>query len=113
MPDWTPTAAGSNVGQGGPQGAVITLDLQSERGVRLILEEDAARGLFSVTVSIPDWLMYARFFESDAAARQAVEQMQAPLDVLGEQLPVTRTPPGDPRTYASGARLAEFMARYP
>ena len=113
MGEWSKTASGMTVGQPGPQGAIITRDEENARGVRLTLEEDAARGLYSVTVSIPDWLNYPRFFSSAEAAHAGLEEMHEPLDAIGHELPEIRTPPGDPRTYEAGARLAALMARFP
>src|SRR5690349_18538282 len=98
MSAWSETASGSTLGQEGPQGGPIVLDDQNERGFRLILEVDASRSLFAVTVSIPDWLMYARFFGSGEQARGALPEMREALDALAPSVPERRTPPGDERT---------------
>jgi hypothetical protein len=113
MSAWSPTAAGSTLGQEGPQGGPITLDEENERGFRLILELDASRSFFAVTVSIPEWMMYARFFGSAEEAGAALPAMREALDALVPGIPERRTPPGDPRTYEVGATLSAFMTRFP
>jgi hypothetical protein len=113
MSAWSETAAGSTLGQDGPQGGPVSRDDQNERGFRLILELDESRSFYAVTVSIPDWLMYARFFGSEIQAREALPEMREALDALVPTVPERRTPPGDPRTYEVGAKLATFMSRFP
>ncbi|MGA9524670.1 MAG: hypothetical protein WBV82_24645 [Myxococcaceae bacterium] len=113
MSSWSATASGSTLGQGGPQGGPITRDEENARGFRLIVEEDPERSLFAITVTIPEWLHYARFFESSEEAFAALAPMRDALDALAPDVPPVRPPPGDPRTYEVGAKLSELMTRFP
>ncbi len=113
MSSWAATAAGSTLGQMGPQGGPIVWDEENARRFRLILEEDASRSFFALTISIPEWLMYARFFDSPEQARSALQPMREALDALAPEVPEIRTPPGTPRTFEIGAKLSELMTRFP
>ncbi len=113
MSSWAATASGSTLGQGGPQGGPITRDEENARGFRLIVEEEPTRSLFAITVSIPNWLHYARFFESSEDALAALDPMRDALDALASEVPEARPPPGDSRTFEVGAKLSELMTRFP
>jgi hypothetical protein len=113
MSSWSATASGSTLGQQGPQGGPITRDEENARGFRLTVEEDPARSLFALTISIPDWLLYARFFDSSEAVHASVPPMRKALEALEPEVPPVRPPPGDSRTFEVGAKLSELMTRFP
>lgn len=106
------TAGGTTLGSDGPQGGFISRDESTERGVRILLEEDPSRGFWSVTCAIPEWFAYPRVFDSAEAANRAYEEMRGPLVELAEGVPLHRAKPGTDEAYAAGAKLSAFMTRF-
>lgn len=117
MPDttnWQLTLGGHTLGLPGQEGGTLIRDESlGEDRARLMLEEDAARGFWALTCTVPGWLVHTRYFTCGAEAHAALEAMRPEVEALVLALPAApERPPGE-ATREAGARLADFLVRFP
>jgi len=110
---WRLVEEGRTLGLGGTEGGIVVRDEEHPAGLRLTLEEDPARSFYSVTCGVVGWLVHSRFFDNEAAAHAAWDEMKPALLELVVQLPTGGAKPLEPATRAAGAKLGAFMARFP
>ena len=110
---WRLVEEGRTLGLGGTEGGIVVRDEEHPAGLRLTLEEDPARSFYSVTCGVVGWLVHSRFFDNEAAAHAAWDEMKPALLELVVQLPAGGAKPLEPATRAAGAKLGAFMARFP
>jgi hypothetical protein len=110
---WRPAAGGSTLGLEGAEGGTIVRDEEHPAGLRLTLEEDASRSFHALTCTVSGWLVHRRYFDNDARAVEAWEEMKPALVELVMQLPAGGAKGLDPATRAAGAKLGAFLARFP
>jgi hypothetical protein len=110
---WSAAEGGSTLGLGGAEGGTIVRDEQHPAGLRLTLEEDPARSFYALTCGISGWLLHARFFDDEAKAQAAWDEMKPALEELATQLPTSGAKAMDEATRAAGAKLGAFVARFP
>lgn len=101
------------VGSAGAQGGTVSrAERDPERGLALVLEEDASRGFWAVSARIDGWLLHTRFFDDGERAHAALEAMRSPLEALAATLPSGGPRPGTRDAFEAGPRLAAFTARF-
>lgn len=110
--EWKPTAEGTTLGTEGPHGARIVRDESTERGTRIMLEEDPSRDFYVITSGIPEWLNYDRYFDAKDKASRAYEEMRGALLTLAAEVPLRRSPPGTKEIFDIGAKLTAFTVRF-
>jgi hypothetical protein len=110
---WRLAEGGSTLGLAGAEGGTIVRDEEHPAGLRLTLEEDASRSFHALTCTVSGWLVHRRYFDSDAKAAAAWDEMQPALVELVMQLPAGGPKGMDPETRAAGAKLGAFLARFP
>ncbi|HEX8823964.1 MAG TPA: hypothetical protein VF794_28860 [Archangium sp.] len=110
---WSAAEGGSTLGMGGAEGGTIVRDEQHPAGLRLTLEEDPARSFHALTCSVAGWLVHRRYFDDEAKAQAAWDEMKPALVELSTQLPASGAKGMDAATRAAGAKLGAFLARFP
>lgn len=111
---WSPYEGGSTLGLMGQEGGTITRDEAHPSGLRLTLEEDAARSFHVLTCGVSGWLVHPRYFSSEAEAEAAWREMRPALEALRRELPAAGPRGVDlATTREAGAKLGVFLARYP
>ena len=110
---WSPAEAGGTLGMMGAEGGTIVRDEEHPAGLRLTLEEDLSRSFHALTCGVSGWLVHRRYFDSEALALAAWEEMKPALVELSAQLPASGPRSLTPETRAAGAKLGAFLARFP
>ncbi len=110
---WRPVEGGSTLGLEGAEGGTLVRDEEHPAGLRLTLEEDASRSFHALTCTVSGWLVHRRYFDSDAKAAEAWDEMKPALLELVSQLPAEGAKGMEPATRAAGAKLGAFLARFP
>ena len=110
---WGPAEAGGTLGMQGAEGGVIVRDEAHPAGLRLTLEEDASRSFHALTCGVSGWLVHRRYFDNEAQALAAWEEMKPALVALRAQLPAEGARSLSAATREAGAKLGAFLARYP
>lgn len=110
---WGPAEAGGTLGMQGAEGGIIVRDEAHPAGLRLTLEEDPSRSFHALTCGVAGWLVHRRYFDNEAQALAAWEEMKPALVALRAQLPMEGARSLSTATREAGAKLGAFLARYP
>ncbi len=110
---WSPAEGGRTLGLEGAEGGLIVRDEVHPAGLRLTLEEDTSRSFHALTCGVSGWLVHRRYFDSEALALAAWEEMKPALVALGAQLPASGPKGLSQATREAGAKLGAFLARFP
>lgn len=85
--NWSDYDEGYSIGTSGADGGAIVRDEEHKSGARITLEEETSFAPFSVTCGVYGWMFHTRFFEEEAAANEAFDEMKIELDEILESMP--------------------------
>ena len=109
---WQPFGNGGSLGQRGSENGIILRDEEHPDGARIALERDGYCP-FAITCGLYGWMVHTRFFSTEAAARQAFEEMKGELaDILG-LIPLEGGPESEGQVSAVIKAISDFVEKFP
>jgi len=78
-PFWYPFENGATRGMRGIEGGIILEDEQHDEGARITWEDGCLRAACAISVVVYGWAGHTRFFDDEATAKQAYDDMKIAL----------------------------------
>jgi hypothetical protein len=112
MGDWYPFDDGRSIGRKGSEGGVTLRDDEHPDGSRITLER-GGYAPFSITCGVYGWMVHTRFFETEAEAWNAFEEMKLGLVNILNIIPLVSEADDDTKVEAVSDALTDFIERFP
>jgi len=109
--NWSDYDDGYTIGTSGADGGAIVRDEEYESAARLTLEEEGSSAPYTLTCGVYGWLSHTRYFEEEAEAETAFDEMKEEFEEILEAMPDERAAEEEREDFAE--ELAAFIEKYP
>ncbi len=110
---WYGFEGGQTLGLRGAEDGTITRDEEHQLGARITIERGGPSAPYSIICGIYGWTFHTRFFNTEAEAIVAFEQMKTSLSEILAIIPAVDDPELERKRRVVSDAITAFVTEYP